>query len=236
VIQEVDKALKILVGSSAGAPEGLEIVFDPPSRKWVENMPTTPTINFCLYDVKEDMKQRQVGQTPVRNERNRIIGFRPPPTIYKLSYIATAWSGTEDIEEDHQLLGWLLYVLAGLKQMPPSTLTGSLARWGSAGLQIGQPSAEGKPTPQSLSALGGDVRATLEVVVSAPFAPEPTEAAGLVLEELILEAEGKSGQPFERVQRRMTEGIAELERGLPGDPIVEKSRAPENPGLPPGAD
>jgi hypothetical protein len=228
VINEVDKALRTFVTSAPGAREGLEVVFDSPSRKWQSDLSTTPTINFCLYDVKEDAKQRQIGQTPVRNERNRIIGFQPPPVIYRLSYIASAWSGTGDPVEDHELLGWLLYTFAGLKQLPPSTLTGSLGRWGVAYLTVCQPALDARPTPHSLAALNGEVRPTLEIVVSAPVQQEVELASGLVLEELILEAEGKSGQPFERVQRRMTSGIAELERGLPGDPLVEKSRAPED--------
>lgn len=227
MIDEVDKALRTFVTSAPGGPEGLEVVFDSPSRKWQGNVGSTPTINFCLFDVKEDSKQRQIGQTPVRDERNRIIGYQPPPLIYRLSYIASAWSGTGDTVEDHTLLSWLLYLFAGMKQLPPSTLTGSLARFGIAYLTVCQPTMDAKPTPQALSALNGEVRPTLEVVVSAPVALPFTEAAGLVLEELILEAEGKHGQPFERVQRRYTSGIAELERGLPGDPLVEKSRAPE---------
>jgi hypothetical protein len=227
VIAEVDKALRTFVTSAPGAREGLEVVFDSPSRKWQGALTSTPTINFCLFDVKEDAKQRQIGQTPVRNERNRIIGFQPPPVIYKLSYIASAWAGMDDPLEDHELLGWLLFTFAGLKQLPPSTLTGSLARWGVAYLTVCQPAIDARPTPQALSALNGEVRPTLEIVVSAPVQQEVTLAAGLVLEELILEAEGKGGQPFERVQKRYTSGIAELERGLPGDPTVEKSRAPE---------
>lgn len=225
MIHEVDKALKTVVMSAAGAPEGLQVVFEPPTRQWSEKLDGTPTVDLCLYDIREDMKQRKVGQTPMRNDRNRIIGWRPPPRIYRLSYIGTAWAG--NIEGDHELLGWLLQVFAGMKQLPPSTLTGSLAVWGLAALEVCQPTAEQRPTPQSLTALSGEVRPTLDIVVSAPVVFPAAEAAGLVLEELVLNAQGKTGQPYERVQRRMGHGIAELERSAPGHPLVEKSRAPE---------
>jgi hypothetical protein len=224
VIAEVDKALRLLVGGSAGAPEGLQVVFEPPNAKWVETLDGTPTINFHLYDIQGDAKGIQVGLTKVRNERNQVIGYRIPATWYRLSYVGTAWSASRDPEEDHELLGWLLYVLAGLKAMPGNTLTGSLARVGVAGLEICRPTVDARPTPHSVAALGGMARPYLEVVVTAPVVQEVEEAAGLVLEELVVEAQGFNGQPFERVQRRFSGGIAELEETDPGDPFVEKSR------------
>jgi hypothetical protein len=227
VIHEVDKALKIVVSTAAGAPEGLQINYEAPTKAWSEKIRGTPTINLCLYDLREDMKQRKVGQVPMRNENNRIIGWRPPPRIYKLSYIGTAWAS--DPESDHELLGWLLQVFAGMKQLPKTALTGSLAIWGLAAIEVAQPTADQRPTPQSLTALSGEVRPTLDIVVSAPVVFPASEVAGLVLEELILDAHGKTGQPRERVQRRMSRGIAELELAPPGHPLVEKSRAPEPP-------
>jgi hypothetical protein len=227
VIHEVDKALQIVLSSAAGAPEGLEIVFEPPNRKWAEGLNGAPTINLFLYDIREDTKQRRVGQTPVRNERGRTVGYRPPPRIYKLSYVGTAWSGTGDPEKDHEMLGWMLRVFAGMKQLPGDSLTGSLATWGMATIDVCQPTVDARPTPHSMTALGGEARPNLEIAVSAPVVEPVSDAAGLVLEELILDAQGKGGQPFERVQRRYTGGIAELEVGEPGMPTEERSRAPD---------
>lgn len=231
MIGEVDKALRITVSSGAGAPEGLQVVFDPPSPEWVRGLDGTPTVNFCLYDVKEDRKGLQVGLVGVRNERGQVIGYTNPARFYRLSYIGTAWSASGDPEDDHELLGWLLCQLAGLTELPKSSLTGSLATVGVTGLELCRPAVETRPTPQTMTALGGVVRPSLELVVTAPVVQRVEEAAGLVLEELVLDAQGYSGQPFERVQRRMTGGIAELEPTLPGDPLEEKSRAAEPGGL-----
>jgi hypothetical protein len=223
VIHECDRALRTVVSTAAGAPEGLTIDFDPPTREWADKM-SPPRINLCLYDVREDKTQRRVGQTPMRNERNQIIGWRPPPKIYRLSYIGTAWAG--DTEADHELLGWFLGIFAGMSRLPETALTGSLARAGLAALEVCQPAADARPTPQSLTALSGAVRPTLDIVVIAPIYFETTEAAGLVLEELILDAHARRGLPDERVQRRMDRrGIAELERSPAGHPLVERSRA-----------
>jgi hypothetical protein len=225
VIHEVDKALRIVISGDSKAPDGLQVVFDPPTSKWAESLNGNPTVDLCLYDIREDLKQRKVGQVPMRNDRNRIIGWRPPPRIYRLAYIATCWAG--ETEKDHEMLGWLLGVFNGMKQLPPHTLTGSLAIWGLAAIEVAQPKDGERPPPASLTALSGEMRPTLDIVVSAPVVFPAAEASGLVLEELILNAQGKKGQPYERVQRRLTEGIAELERSSPGHPLVEKSRAPE---------
>jgi hypothetical protein len=225
VLHEVDKALKIVVSGDPKAPAGLQVVFDPPTSKWAEGLNGVPTVDLCMYDIREDMKQRKVGQVPMRNERNRIIGWRPPPRIYKISYIATCWTG--ETEKDHEMLGWLLGVFNGMKQLPPSSLTGSLAIWGLAAIEVAQPKDGERPMPASLTALSGEVRPTLDIIVSAPIVFPATQAAGLVLEELILNAQGKKGQPYERVQKRFSQGIAELERSAPGHPLVEKSRATE---------
>lgn len=228
MIGEVDRALRTMVESAGGAPDGLKVVFDPPTPRWAEGLNGTPIVNFCLYGVQEDFKGMQVGRVTLRNERNQIIGYRPPPRFFRLSYVGTAWSGSRDPEDDHQLLGWLLYTLAGMNRLPGSVLTGSLATVGVVGIEVCRPTVDARPTPQSMTALGGEVRPYIEVVVTAPVVQPVEDAAGLVLEELVLEAQGMSGQPFERVQRRMTGGIAELdETTLPGDPFEEKSRAPE---------
>jgi hypothetical protein len=225
VIHECDRALRTVISSAAGAPEGLTVTFDPPTREWAASM-VPPTINLCLYDIREDKTQRRVGQTPMRNERNQIIGWRPPPRIFRLSYIGTAWAG--DTEADHELTGWFLNVFAAMTKLPETALTGSLARAGLAALEVCQPAADARPTPQSLTALSGQVHPSLDIVVIAPIYFETTEAAGLVLEELILDAHARRGLPDERVQRRMDRrGIAELEKSPAGHPLVERSRGPE---------
>jgi hypothetical protein len=227
VIHEVDKALRIVIGGAPKVPEGLRINFETPTSSWSSGLDGTPTVNLFLYDIREDTKQRKVGQTPMRNDRNRIVGWRPPPRIYKLSYIATCWAGATEAE--HEMLGWLLQTLSGIKQLPAHSLTGSLAIWGLAAMEVSQPTPDQRPPPGSLTALtvSGEARPNLDIIVSAPIVFPATEASGLVLEELILEAQGKRGQPFERVQRRWAGGIAELERTPPGQPLTEKSRAGE---------
>lgn len=225
MINEVDKALKAVITVATGAPEDLRVDYNPPTKEWASKLGDTPTINFCLYDVREDTTRKRVGRNPVRDERNRIVAYYPPPRWYKLSYIVTAWKG--EVEESHELIGWVLSTFAGIDMLPASVLTGSL-RDSKTPIQIvvAQPAADTRPTPQSLTALSGEVRPTLDLVVTVPVEFQPTPAAGLVLEPLILDAEGPQGHPQERVQRAPGRaGLRELERVPAGRPLVEKNRA-----------
>lgn len=225
MIHEVDRALRTVIARAKDAPEGMRISFDAPTSAWAEALDGAPTVNLYLYDIREDTKQRKVGQIPIRNDRGQVVGWRPPPRIYKLSYIGSCW--TADTEKDHEMLGWLLQSLSGMKQIPPDALTGSLAIWGLAAMETAQPDANQRPLPAPLTAFSGEARPNLDIVVMAPVVYPATEASGIVLEELILNAQGKKGQPYERVQRRMTGGIAELERTPPGQPLAERGRATE---------
>jgi hypothetical protein len=228
VIHEVSRALKYIVTNNVGAPPDLIITYEAPTKQWAARLDGTPTIDFCCYDVREDTARKRVGRRPVRNEKNVVVGYYPPPRWYKVSYIGTAWAG--DPEKDQELLSFLLNCFSGLDALPKVSLTGSLARARTAcQLTVAQPAGDARPTPQSLTALSGEVKPTLDIVVTAPieYAPEP--AAGIVLEPLILDAHARTGRPQERVQRRRERalggGIRELKMGPPGSWPEEISRS-----------
>lgn len=232
MIADVSRALKYVVKNAAGAPADLEVSFDAPTKQWAALLDLSkPMINFCCYDVREDLTRKRVGRRPVRNERNVIVAYWPPPRWYKVSYIGTAWAG--DVEQSQELLSFLLGAFSGMDALPRVALTGKLAEAKTpCQLNVAQPAADARPTPQSLTALSGEVRPTLDLVVTAPIEQAPEEAAGIVLEPLILDARARTGRPHERVQRRRERalggGIRELVMGPPGSFSEEKTRGVEN--------
>jgi hypothetical protein len=125
VIHEADAALKSLLLTAGGAPENLRVVFEGPNVEWVAALDGSPTISLCLYDIREEIKPRQVGQTAMRNEQNRIVGWRPPPRVYRLFYIVSAWSA--DAAESRELLDWVRRCFAGMDTLPKKVPTGTLA-------------------------------------------------------------------------------------------------------------
>jgi Pvc16 N-terminal domain len=167
VIHEVDSALRALIDREAGIRD-VEVVFDAPTRDWASRR-TTPTVDVYLYDIREDMRRRERG---VLNEYNdnqtRIIGRHLPPRHFKLSYLVTAW--TQRPEDEHRLLSALLGAFIRYDAVPADLLGGPLAEIGlPVPLTVGLPPPEDRGFADVWSALGGELKPSIDVVVSAPI-------------------------------------------------------------------
>jgi hypothetical protein len=182
VIHEVDEALRRLVKEEALRGSDVDVVFDAPTRDWAARR-TAPTVNLYLYDLREDQRRRSRG---LLNEydRGRVAARHLPPRHIKLSYLLTAW--TQRAEDGHRLLSALLMTFLRHEAVPPALLTGQLAA-----LKLPVPLTVALPPPEDRSfadlwtAIGGDLKPSLDVVVSAPVdagmeyptAPPPVEHA-----------------------------------------------------------
>ena len=167
VIHEVDSALRALIDRETGIRD-VEVVFDAPTRDWASRR-TTPTVDVYLYDIREDMRRRERGVLNEYNEdRSRIIGRNLPPRHFKLSYLVTAW--TQRPEDEHRLLSALLATFLRYDAMPPDLLSGPLAELGlPVPLTVGLPPPEDRGFADVWSALGGELKPSIDVVVSAPI-------------------------------------------------------------------
>jgi hypothetical protein len=172
MIHEVDEALRTLIADRALAGANVEVAFEAPSRDWAARR-TAPTINSYLYDIREDTSRRERGPHFVR-ENGEITGRRQPPRFYRLSYLVTAW--TKLPQDEHRLLAVVLSGLLRNEILPAEALpSGGLLA--SAGMQIPVTVALPPPEARSIadiwSALGGDLKPSLDVVVTAPFPVSP---------------------------------------------------------------
>jgi hypothetical protein len=165
VIHEVDEALRRLVKEEALRGSDVDVVFDAPTREWAARR-TAPTVNLYLYDLREDLRRRSRG---LLNEydRGRVVARPPPPRHIRLSYLLTAWA--QRAEEEHRILSVLLMTFLRHDTLPPALLTGQLAA-----LKLPVPLAVALPPPEDRSsadvwtALGGDLKPSLDIVASAP--------------------------------------------------------------------
>ena len=167
VIHEVDSALRTLIDREAGIRD-VEVVFDAPTREWASRR-TTPTVDVYLYDIREDLRRRERG---VLNEYNddqtRIVGRHLPPRHFKLSYLVTAW--TQRPEDEHRLLSALLGAFLRYDALPADMLSGPLAEIGlPVPLTVGLPPPEDRGFADVWSALGGELKPSIDVVVTAPI-------------------------------------------------------------------
>ncbi|MFJ4691040.1 DUF4255 domain-containing protein [Streptomyces sp. NPDC088766] len=201
MIHEVDEVLKGLLGGGALTDSGIDVSFEAPTRDWAARR-NAPTINAYLYDIREDVSRRQRGQIPVRDGRNVVVRRRQPPRWFRLSYLVTAWTRTP--QDEHRLLSAVLATLLPRELLPADELPGALGSLGLAvPLTVAGLHTESRSLAEIWSALGGELKPSLDLVVTAPFPAFP---------------EYDAGPP-------VTEGAAVRVRGLDGDPPASGERA-----------
>ncbi|MFD6530263.1 DUF4255 domain-containing protein [Streptomyces sp. NPDC060184] len=176
MIHEVDEVLKKLLSGGALSGSGIDIAFDAPTRDWAARR-NAPTINAYLYDIREDINRRQRGHVPVYDERDVVVKRRQPPRWFRLSYLVTAW--TKQPQDEHRLLSAALATLIPRELIAPSELTGSLAALGmTVPLSVAGIQTEARSLAEIWSALGGELKPSLDLVITAPFPAYPEYDAG----------------------------------------------------------
>ena len=176
MIHEVDEVLKGLIGGGALAGSGIDVSFEAPTRDWAARR-NAPTINSYLYDIREDVSRRQRGQLPVRDERDIVVRRRQPPRWFRLSYLVTAW--TKQPQDEHRLLSAVLATLLPRELLPADELPGALGALGlTVPLSVAGLHTESRSLAEIWSALGGELKPSLDLVVTVPFPAFPEYDAG----------------------------------------------------------
>lgn len=176
MIHEVDEVLKGLLSGGALAGTGVDVAFDAPTRDWAARL-NAPTIDAYLYDIREDVRRRERGAVAVRDGQGVVLRRRQPPRWFRLSYLITAW--TKRPQDEHRLLSAVLATLLPREVLPPEELTGALAELGlTVPITVAGIQTESRSLADIWSALGGELKPSLDVVVTAPFPAFPEYDAG----------------------------------------------------------
>jgi hypothetical protein len=113
------------------------------------------------------MHRRDFSWELVRDENNEVVEKRLPPRRFKLSYMVTAW--TQRPEDEHRLLSAVLACVVRHEVIPAESLTAALRE---VGLPIYMTIALPPPPERSIgdiwSALGGELKPSLDLVVTTP--------------------------------------------------------------------
>ncbi|MEV4847665.1 DUF4255 domain-containing protein [Micromonospora matsumotoense] len=166
MIHEIDDALRRLVREQALPSSSVDIVLEAPTKEWAARR-NAPTVNVYLYDIREDLRRRSRGLVNEYDERGQVARRVAPPRYVKLSYLVTAW--TQRPEDEHRLLSSLLLCFLRLDAVPPAVLTGSVATIGMpVPLTVALPPPEDRAFADVWTALGGELKPSLDLVVSVP--------------------------------------------------------------------
>jgi len=182
MIHDVDESLRKVILRDALNGSGAELTFDAPTKEWAARR-TTPTVDLYLYDIREDRERRDVAYDAVRDDAGRVVDRRPPPRRFALSYLVTAW--TKRPEDEHRLLSLILGCFLRFGALPDDVLEGSLAGAPVPLLvSIALPPPDDRSISDLWSAVGGDLKPSLDLVITAPFETgQVTKAGPPVLEE-----------------------------------------------------
>jgi uncharacterized protein DUF4255 len=189
VIHEVDDALRQLLRTEVLRSGDVDIVLEAPTKDWAARR-NAPTVNLYLYDIREDMRRKSRGRINEYDEQGKITARHMPPRYFKLSYLVTAW--TQRPEDEHRLLSALLQALLAHDALPADMLTGSLRELEMpVPLSVALPPPEDRAFADVWSALGGELKPSLDVVVSAPVdSGRRAEAAQIASEGVLLSMDG----------------------------------------------
>ncbi|WP_055632410.1 DUF4255 domain-containing protein, partial [Streptomyces griseoruber] len=194
MIHEVDEVLKGLIGGGALTGSGIDVSFEAPTRDWAARR-NSPVVNAYLYDIREDVARRQRGQVAVRDERDLVVKRRQPPRWFRLSYLVTAWTKTP--QDEHRLLSAVLANLIPREILAADELPGALGTLGlSIHVNVAGVQTEARSLAEIWSALGGELKPSLDLVVTAPFPAYPEYDAGPpVTEGALVRVAGLEGDP-----------------------------------------
>lgn len=170
MITEIDDSLTNLLRSKAAIGSDVELALDAPTRDWAARR-TVPTIDLYLYDIREDLRRRSAGLVDVLDDGGRVVARQEPSRLFKFAYLVTAW--TQRPQDEHRLLGLVLSCLVRHDVVPADCLTPTLARQERPlRLQVAAPPPENRQISDVWSSLGGDLKPSLDLVVTMPFDPD----------------------------------------------------------------
>ncbi|WP_448616964.1 DUF4255 domain-containing protein [Modestobacter sp. URMC 112] len=166
MIHEVDSALRALILRDGLEGADAEVVFDAPTKDWAGRR-NGPTVDVYLYDIREDLRRRERGMINEFGDDGRVVARRLPPRHFKLSYLITAW--TQRPVDEHRLLSGLLTCFLRHDAVPADLLAGPLAALGlPVPVSVALPPPEDRSFADVWSALGGELKPSLDIVVSVP--------------------------------------------------------------------
>jgi Pvc16 N-terminal domain len=212
VIHEVDEVLQSWVLGETLDGADVEVVFDAPTSEWAARR-NAPTVNLFLYDIREDVARRHHGLIADYDDQGMVLGEHEPPRWFRLSYLVTAW--TTRSQDEHRLLSTLLAGFLRHDVLPPERLSGSLADLGlPVPVTVALPPGEDRALADVWTALGGELKASLDLVVTAPvaamrFAVGPPVTDGMRLRMDGRAVAGREALPVAETRRLRYGGPAE---------------------------
>ena len=169
MIADLDETLRQLLIAELPIKNGdIDVKFEQPRREWSARL-TRPTINFYLYDVRENQTLRQHQWQRMDNGNGRHAHLKRTPLRVDCHYMVTVWAA--EPEDEHRLLTRTLLTLFRFPELPPHRFVGQM---------VGQPfevqtqlaRSDRLANPSEVwSAMDNEIRPTTPYVVTLALDP-----------------------------------------------------------------
>lgn len=126
MIADLDQSIKKMLVADLPVKNGeIEITFDQPNREW-SNKLTRPTVDFFLYDLRENTTYRRSGMDQLKggNGNDLTARMKKPPHRIDCFYMLTTWAA--EPEDEHRLMTRVLMSLFRYPVIPEQFLVGTV--------------------------------------------------------------------------------------------------------------
>jgi hypothetical protein len=194
------------------SPAEADIAFEAPDGVWAASI-NRPTVNLYLWDVRLSTEEREFGMIEVTDGNGQRHRRGPLPRV-DCRFLITAW--TNEVSDEHSLLGRVLLALLVNPEIPSEHLAeplGSVEPLPTIKLRTG-PATENS---DFWSAIGGQMRAGLDVVVSVTLDAAALAEVGPPTREVLLEQSIRDSSAQDRVVVDELHAIADETHTKPDD-------------------
>jgi hypothetical protein len=171
MFSDLDESIKKMLTAEIPIKNGqVDIKFEQPVREWSTKL-VKPTINFYLYDVRENvmLRQHQWEQQRQTSKRLDITSMKRSPFRVDCCYMLTTWASEPD--DEHLLLARCLLALFRNPILLPEHLIGDMQEQPFE-IQAKVASNDKLTNPAEVwSALDNEIRPTISYVVTVAMDP-----------------------------------------------------------------
>lgn len=228
MIADLDETIKQLLVSDMPIKNGeIDVKFDQPKREWSAKL-TKPTVNFFLYDLRENVELRQIDYQRVGNgnSRDNSAHMKKRPHRVDCFYMLTTWAA--EPEDEHRLLTRTLMTLFRYPFLPEHLLVGTLEnpRF-PISTMVARHDRLTNPA-EVWSALDNEMRPSICYTVTLWLDPW-TEVTGPIVRTLTFRAGQTSTLP---IYQKLDEGTVDFDYNYIGGTVRNKAKDDEPvPGL-----
>ncbi|MFG1609208.1 DUF4255 domain-containing protein [Actinoplanes sp. NPDC049265] len=170
----LDQAVEDFLRGAVPLGSDVAVAFNAPDREWAAQLSGRPTVNLYLWDVRRNLDEHEAGETLTTGPDGRRLRRGALPRV-DCRYLVTAF--TSDVRDEHGLLGRVLTALLRENEIGADLLPEPLARV-SPVPSVRIAAGDGRDNSDFWSALGGQLKAGLDLLVTATVdatpAPRPT--------------------------------------------------------------